>query len=66
MEEFDSIMSKWLQEHRLKRESGKVDCKDEDFMDVLLSVLGDFNLAGFDVDTVCKATSMVLKIFKLR
>ncbi|GAV72512.1 p450 domain-containing protein [Cephalotus follicularis] len=58
--EFDSIMEEWLEEHRKKRTSGEVAKDDQDFIDVLLSVLDEIHLDGYDVDTVTKATAMTI------
>ncbi|XWS21118.1 hypothetical protein CRYUN_Cryun30bG0028000 [Craigia yunnanensis] len=59
--ELDSIMEEWLEEHRKKKESvGDVAKGEQDFIDVLLSVLEGIDLAGFDVNTVTKATALTL------
>ncbi|XVE94799.1 hypothetical protein REPUB_Repub02eG0040600 [Reevesia pubescens] len=51
--ELDSIASGWLEEHKQKRASGET--KEQDFMDVLLSLLEGTNLAAeFEVDTINK------------
>ncbi|KAK6278172.1 hypothetical protein POUND7_018495 [Theobroma cacao] len=56
--ELDSIASEWLKEHKQKRASGEAE--DQDFMDVLLSLLEGTNLASeFDVDTINKANCLV-------
>lgn len=54
--ELDSLVGEWLDEHRRKRDPG-----DQDFMDVMLSILDHevHDLAGFDADKVIKATCMV-------
>ncbi|KAF3446243.1 hypothetical protein FNV43_RR11422 [Rhamnella rubrinervis] len=59
--ELDSFVGEWLDEHRRKRDCGNFN-GDQDFMDVMLSILdhNDHDLAGFDTDTVTKATSMSL------
>ncbi|KAK6245327.1 hypothetical protein SCA6_008417 [Theobroma cacao] len=55
--ELDSIASEWLKEHKQKRASGEAE--DQDFMDVLLSLLEGTNLASeFDVDTINKANCL--------
>ncbi|KAK6245325.1 hypothetical protein SCA6_008415 [Theobroma cacao] len=55
--ELESIASEWLKEHKQKRASGGA--KDQDFMDVLLSLLEGTNLASeFDVDTINKANCL--------
>ncbi|KAJ4830071.1 hypothetical protein Tsubulata_809278 [Turnera subulata] len=61
--EMDSIISEWLEEHSRMRDSGDHAAANQvqDFMDVLLFALDDYNHAGFDADTVRKATaSMIL------
>lgn len=57
--ELDSLVEEWIEEHRRQKESRAN--LDQDFIDVLLSVLeGEgADLSDFDVDTVIKATSMV-------
>ncbi|KAE8675295.1 Cytochrome P450 [Hibiscus syriacus] len=47
--ELDSIMEEWLEEHRRKKESFEEESKgDQDFIDVLLSVLEGLDLSGYD------------------
>ncbi|KAK7271312.1 hypothetical protein RJT34_27099 [Clitoria ternatea] len=55
--EMDSIVGEWLQEHRRKRDSGETKT-EHDLIDVLLSVLDGVDLAGYDADTVNKATCL--------
>lgn len=63
--ELDCFIREWLEEHRRKRESalgGAVGDGQQDFMDVMLSILeGGMDLAGYDADTVNKATCMALR-----
>ncbi|KAE8675294.1 Cytochrome P450 [Hibiscus syriacus] len=55
--ELDNMASKWLEEHKRKRCSNRV--TDQDFMDVLLSLLEGTNPApGFNVDTITKANCL--------
>ncbi|XVE55971.1 hypothetical protein DITRI_Ditri03aG0200100 [Diplodiscus trichospermus] len=55
--ELDSIASEWLEERKQNRASGEG--KEQDFMDVLLSLLEGTNLAAeFDVDNTIKANCM--------
>ncbi|EEF52490.1 conserved hypothetical protein [Ricinus communis] len=54
--EFDTTIGEWLEEHR--RKGGTDEVGNKDFMDVLLSALDGINLAGYDADTVRKATTM--------
>ncbi|PIA48148.1 hypothetical protein AQUCO_01400614v1, partial [Aquilegia coerulea] len=55
--EIDSILGRWLKEHKRKK-LDKLRTKAGDFMDVLLSVLQDENLFGREADTVNKATCL--------
>nr|UQZ09627.1 strychnine-10-hydroxylase [Strychnos nux-vomica] len=57
--EMDLIAEEWLQEHRRKRESGDV-ASEQDFMDLMLSLLEDVDLPGYDPDTITKATCINL------
>ncbi|KAL4269527.1 hypothetical protein GQ457_HM000470 [Hibiscus cannabinus] len=53
----DNMASEWLQEHKRKRESNEV--TEQDFMDVLLSLLEGTNPAPeFDVDTITKSNCL--------
>ena len=60
-EELDKILSEWLEEHRQKRglDEKATSDGDRDFMDMMLSVLNDTKIDGFDADTIVKATSLV-------
>ncbi|XP_042499126.1 cytochrome P450 CYP82D47-like [Macadamia integrifolia] len=60
--EMDLIAESWLKEHQQKRECGEEgDGDEQDFMDVLLSILGeDAQFYGHHRDTVVKATSMAM------
>ncbi|KAK8988928.1 hypothetical protein V6N11_030300 [Hibiscus sabdariffa] len=61
--EFDSILDEWLEEHRRKRESFEEEAKgNQDFIDVLLSVLEGLDLSGYDVNTVTKATALAVLV----
>ncbi|KAA0056716.1 cytochrome P450 CYP82D47-like [Cucumis melo var. makuwa] len=54
--QLDSLLEEWLEDHRRKRNSGAIDGEHGDLMDVLLSNLEGMDLAGYDADTVIKAT----------
>lgn len=54
--ELDSILAEWLEEHKQKRTKGK----DQDFIDVMLSAIDGANVAGFNADTVIKATCLTM------
>ncbi|KAK7315310.1 hypothetical protein VNO77_33850 [Canavalia gladiata] len=59
--ELDSVVAEWLEDHRNKR--GLNDGKgksDEDFMDVMLSMLDGTTIDGFDANTIIKGTSMAM------
>ncbi|XWS25701.1 hypothetical protein CRYUN_Cryun27aG0090100 [Craigia yunnanensis] len=55
--ELDDIIGGWLEDHR---RNGRWDeaKKEKDFMDVMNSVLKGADLAGYDADTINKATSL--------
>ncbi|KAL9312966.1 hypothetical protein ACSQ67_018418 [Phaseolus vulgaris] len=57
--EMDIIVSEWLEEHRQKREADERKT-EQDFVDVLVSVLKGVDLGGYDIDTVIKATCTTL------
>lgn len=57
--EMDGVISGWLEEHRRRREPGGGYKGDQDFMDIMLSTLEGTGLAGYDADTVNKATCLV-------
>ena len=60
--EIDLIFGQWLEEHRQKKDLGESSC-EEDFMDVMLRVLEEAELGGYDASTVNKATCMVCFCF---
>ena len=49
--ELDGILGEWLEEHKWKRASFE-NKEEEDFMDIMLSVLDGAELEGYDVDTI--------------
>ncbi|KAL3509884.1 hypothetical protein ACH5RR_029285 [Cinchona calisaya] len=59
--EMDQIADGWLRKHRQKKEFRKDTGGDhQDFMDVMISLLaGAENAAGYDADTITKATCLV-------
>ncbi|XP_057443545.1 cytochrome P450 82A4-like [Lotus japonicus] len=61
--ELDNAMSECLEEHKQHRAmlGEKVGRDDQDFMDVMISLLDGTTIEGFDADTIIKAT--VLAIF---
>ncbi|XP_052109450.1 cytochrome P450 CYP82D47 isoform X1 [Arachis duranensis] len=63
--EMDEIVSEWLEEHRRRRRRDSDDHESEnsieqDFIDVLLSVLDSAHLNGYHLDTVIKATCLMI------
>ncbi|PWA42630.1 flavone 6-hydroxylase [Artemisia annua] len=59
--DIDSMVGKWLDEHRQQKTSGDItDVKD--FIDVMLQVIKADDLAEYDVDTVIKATCTMLHV----
>ncbi|XP_059636730.1 cytochrome P450 CYP82D47-like [Cornus florida] len=57
--EIDKMVGEWLEGHRRKRDSGEFRV-EQDFMDVMLSVLEGADLAGYDADAINKATCLNL------
>ncbi|KAH7524018.1 hypothetical protein FEM48_Zijuj06G0073900 [Ziziphus jujuba var. spinosa] len=56
----DDALNKWLQEHKRKREGGtQLVNEEQDFMDVMLSMLRESDHASFDTDTINKSTALV-------
>ncbi|KAA3474309.1 cytochrome P450 CYP82D47-like [Gossypium australe] len=58
--ELDSIVGGWLEEHKQKRLMCGGVIKEQDFMDVMLNILEDANITGYDADTSNKATCLNL------
>ncbi|CAL0305076.1 unnamed protein product [Lupinus luteus] len=56
--ELDTILSEWLNEHRQKRASGE-SVGDQDFIDVMLSVLDGIKITEYDTYTIIKSTSLI-------
>ncbi|XP_050206037.1 cytochrome P450 CYP82J17-like [Mercurialis annua] len=62
--ELDSLMQSWIDEHKLKRlrmDHHSVNIQDEDFIDVMLSVLED-DFFGHSKESIIKGTVMTLII----
>ena len=58
--ESDIVVQGWLEEHKSKRDSQEMKKEEEDFMNVMLSILGDAEqYAGRDVDRINKAICLV-------
>ncbi|KAH7567340.1 hypothetical protein JRO89_XS07G0054700 [Xanthoceras sorbifolium] len=66
VKKLDIVVQGWLEEQKKKRASGEV-IDDEDFMDVMLTILQDEAqlFPGSDVDTINKATCLVFMQHKL-
>ncbi|KAH7567338.1 hypothetical protein JRO89_XS07G0054500 [Xanthoceras sorbifolium] len=59
--ELDFHVQGWLEEHKRKRGSGKINSDHvEDFMDVMLSILEDGKLSTSEADKINKATCLPL------
>ncbi|KAG5065236.1 hypothetical protein AAZX31_04G034900 [Glycine max] len=58
--EMDNIVSEWLEEHKQQITDSGDTKTEQDFIDVLLFVLKGVDLAGYDFDTVIKATCTML------
>ncbi|XP_042493286.1 cytochrome P450 CYP82D47-like [Macadamia integrifolia] len=61
----DSIVEGWLKDHQQKRSSADYAAKakgDQDFMDVMISIMEDSKLSSpdYDADTVIKATCLTM------
>jgi len=56
--ELDMILDEWLKERRCNRTLNKKVDRDQDFMDVLLSLFDGTTIEGF-ADTTIKATMLV-------
>lgn len=57
--ELDTLIGGWLEEHKKKRLLSAEKKEERDFMDVMLNVLEDANISGYDADTINKATCLV-------
>lgn len=55
----DAMMGRLLEEHKQKRLLGGEEKGEQDFMDVMLTIIEDAGIAGFDADTINKATCLV-------
>ncbi|XVF59523.1 hypothetical protein PTKIN_Ptkin07bG0282800 [Pterospermum kingtungense] len=58
--ELDTIIGGWLEEHKQKRLLSGGLIEEQDFMDVMLNILKDAKISGFDADTINKATCLNL------
>ena len=62
--ELDSILGEWLEEHKRRRASSEAK-GEQDFMEIMLSILDGKELEGYDADTINKATCLVSSPFSL-
>ncbi|XP_017969883.1 PREDICTED: cytochrome P450 CYP82D47 [Theobroma cacao] len=58
--EIDSIIGRWVDEHKLKRLMSEADHNNQDFIDLLLSAIGEDSMFGYTRETIIKATVMNL------
>ncbi|XP_047318520.1 cytochrome P450 CYP82D47-like [Impatiens glandulifera] len=60
--EYDNLLRQWLEEHHDRHMDSKAQGKrvEQDFMDVMISMLKDADIDGYDADTVTKATCSIL------
>ncbi|XP_056177344.1 cytochrome P450 CYP82D47-like isoform X2 [Syzygium oleosum] len=59
-EELDDIIGGWLEEHKKNNKDLSETNGNRDFMDVMLSVLNDDEMGGYDADTIIKATCLAM------
>nr|WNT44078.1 CYP82N8v1 [Corydalis yanhusuo] len=58
--EVDNMLESWLEEHKRKRLSGVTGAEEEDFMDVMLSIMEENKFTGRDSNTVIKSTVLAM------
>lgn len=66
--ELDVLIGNWLEEHKERRSriTGEgIKVVDQDFMDVMLTLMEDAELTDFDADTICKSTCLVISQLSL-
>lgn len=57
--ELDIVLDDWLVEHHKNKGLGEKVESDQDFMDMMISMLDGATIGGFDADTINKATTLV-------
>lgn len=57
--ELDIVLDEWLVEHSKMKGLGEKSESDQDFMDMMISVLDGATINGFDASTINKATTLV-------
>ena len=64
--DLNSVMGRWVDEHRHRRLRGIIEQEEQDFIHVMLSAMDEGELSANEADTVIKATCLVsLKDSKL-
>ncbi|KAB1220507.1 Cytochrome P450 82A3 [Morella rubra] len=59
--QLDNVVERWLHEHKQRKNSGEAEGRPEDFMDVMLSMVTDYeDISSYDADTITKATCLAL------
>ncbi|CAJ1946848.1 unnamed protein product [Sphenostylis stenocarpa] len=58
--ELNCILSEWLEEHRQHKSLGEEVDGDQDFMDVIISLLDGRTIDGVDADTMIKSTVLAV------
>nr|GMD89049.1 cytochrome P450 CYP82D47-like [Ipomoea batatas] len=58
--EMDFLVDEWLQEHHRKKETAATGGEQQDFMDVMISLIEGIDLNGYDADTVTKSACINL------
>ncbi|KAG5061139.1 hypothetical protein JHK87_002168 [Glycine soja] len=58
--EIDTLVAGWLEEHKRKRATSTNGKEEQDVMGVMLNVLQDLKVSGYDSDTIIKATCLNL------
>ncbi|KAJ8749307.1 hypothetical protein K2173_018789 [Erythroxylum novogranatense] len=61
--ELDAVIENWLEEHMMRRRSDGERSRESDFMDVMLSNLGEgADVSGHSRDDVIKSTALILTL----
>ncbi|XP_059624703.1 cytochrome P450 CYP82D47-like [Cornus florida] len=58
--ELDALIGGWLEEHKQKKLLGGKGEGEQDYMDVMLSIIENAKISEFDADTITKATCLNL------
>ncbi|EEF43343.1 cytochrome P450 CYP82H23-like [Ricinus communis] len=57
--ELDSLLRRWVKEHREKRLEGSIKEEEQDFIHVMLSVTDDGKISADAIDSIIKATCLL-------